>query len=377
MMDVAILGMGGMGGTVVSHLRQCPLVQRIVGHDIDAGRLEAARAKHGIETFADLNSVLADKTIPLVFITASNSGHKDLALRSVAAGKAVMCEKPLATTLADARQIVEAVERRGTFFQVGFELRYSRLYTRVKQWIDEGLLGRVINTHCLYMVCEYWGNQSWRVDSELTGGMFAEKLCHYVDLPRWWVGDEWVRVRSVCAPNVVPYFQVRDNYHTTYEFADGGVSHLTYVMGPPASFHGDPLLNVVDQQRGDGHALRYQVFGTEGFAEADVFTRSIKRWRYTKTPQQFESRMEEELTWPADDDHVYFHNTLDQAHDIVRRVQEGQPPKTSAADAFESMALTFAAEQSATENGRIIGRDEVAAATWAPPKIPRLQPAAG
>jgi len=44
--------------------------------------------------------------------------------------------------------------------------------------------------------------------------MFGEKLSHYVDLPRWWVGSPVTEVHSVCAPNLVPYYEVRDNYYT-------------------------------------------------------------------------------------------------------------------------------------------------------------------
>lgn len=246
--------------------------------------------------------------------------------------------------------MVEESERRNGFLQIGFELRYSKLYAQVKEWIEAGLLGEIVNTHCWYICGEFHGKASWRIRRD-SGGMFGEKLCHYVDLPRWWIGAAVVDVYSACAPNIVPYFEVRDNFHTTYRFDNGAVSHLTFMMGPAATFQGDPLQNVVSQQQDDGHALRFLVVGTKGAAETDVFHRRIKRWVFGDSPSRQTSALVEHLTWDPKDDSLYFHNTRDQARDVVRRVAQGLPPKTSARDSFETMRLCFAAEQSADHGG--------------------------
>ena len=346
-MYVGVLGIGGMGKAVVKRVKTNDLVKGVVAYDVDPQRAKDVAANEGVEAATQLDEVMSDPRVKLVFVTASNAAHRELVLASVKAGKAIMCEKPIATTLPDAREMVDAAEKANVFLQIGFELRYSHLYTRVKQWIDQGLLGEVINTHGIHTIPEYWGSKTWRTDPEATGGMFIEKLCHYVDLPRWWVGDQVTQISSVCAPNIVPYFKVRDNYHTTYRFANGAVSHLTFMMGPPASFHGDPLQNVIDQQQGDGTGLRYLIVGRQGAAEVDAFARTIKRWSFDTAPDRFESTLEETLTWDKEEDHFYIHNTTDQAHDIIRRVHEGQPPMTPARDAYETMRLSFAAERSA------------------------------
>jgi predicted dehydrogenase len=61
--------------------------------------------------------------------------------------------------------------------------------------------------------------------------MFAEKLCHYVDLPRWWIGSRVTQVHSVSAPNLASPPGVRDNYHTTYRFANGAVTFRNGAAG--------------------------------------------------------------------------------------------------------------------------------------------------
>ncbi|OGV68752.1 MAG: hypothetical protein A3K19_11895 [Lentisphaerae bacterium RIFOXYB12_FULL_65_16] len=359
-MKVGVLGAGGMGGTVIEHLRECDRVTEIVAQDIREARVSELRSKYGVRATSNLREILDDPQVPLVFITSSNDAHRDLTLQSIEAGKAVMCEKPMANSLADARTMVEAAERRKAFLQIGFELRYSKLYTQVKDWVDAGLLGQVVNTHCTYICSEFHHKGSWRNKLATGGSMFGEKLSHYVDLPRWWVGADVpvVDVFSACSPNVIPYYEVRDNYHTTYRFANGAVGHLTFMMAVGATFRGDPLQDVIGQQRGDGHALQFMIEGTKGAAFADVFDRRLKRWAFGDSPTCMTSSWVENRTWDTPEDHIYFHNTLDQTHDIVRRVAEGLPPKTSARDAYETMRLCFAADLSA-DSGRQVLMAEV------------------
>jgi len=373
-MKVGVLGAGDMGLHIVGVLKTHPLVSGIVAYDIRAEPIERARQQWQVAGTTRLDEVLGDPQVRLVFVTAANEAHKELTLRALAAGKAVLCEKPMATTLEDAEEMVATAERLGGWLQIGFELRYSRLYTRIKEWVQAGLLGQVVSTHCLYGSSAY-AQDAWRNRKGAGGNTFGERLSHYVDLTRWWIGSDVVDVYSACAPNVVPYTEVRDNYHTTYSFRSGAVSHLSYYMNFPATFRGDALAdNITDLQVGDGHELRYIVVGTNGAAEADVFLRRIKRWAFTDTPERLASDWVEDLTWPSAEDHFYYHNTTDQTRDVVRRVAEGLPPMTPARDACETMRLCFAAERSADER-RPVRLDET---PGRPPESSRarLQPRA-
>lgn len=352
-MKVAVFGVGGMGQNVIGHLRKCELVSEIVAYDVQPDATKKAESNFHITTATDIGQVLRDTDIRLVFVTASNDAHKDLVLKSIKARKAIMCEKPIATSLPAAEEMVLAAEAAGVFFQIGFELRYSKLYTKVKEWIDAGLLGEVINVSCTYICSEFFGKGSWRNKLSTGGSMFGEKLSHYVDLPRWWINSEVKDVFSACAPNVIPYYEIHDNYHTICRYKNGVVSQLTFMMAPAVTFDGDPLQDVVYQQKDDGHALTFMIQGTNGAAFTDVFNRRIKRWEFGDSRNCFTSSWEEDLTWPQTEDHYYFHNTLDQTQNIVRRVAEGSPPKTPARDAYQTMKVCFAAEQSA-KTGQIV-----------------------
>ena len=355
-MKVAIIGAGGMGETVIEHLQECDLVSGIIAQDVRETRLAELKQKYDIETTVNLDDVLSDPQVGCVFITTSNEAHAELAIAALNAGKAVLCEKPMATTLDDARAMVECAEATGGFLQIGFELRYSRLYSTVKDWIDNGLLGDVVNTQCTY-IGSAWEKNTWR-PAGLGGGMFGEKLSHYVDLPRWWIGSAVEEIYAASAPNVIPYYQIRDNYQATYRFQNGAISHLTFMMAHAATFEGDPLQNVIDQQTNDGHALRYLIQGTRGAAETDVFARTLKRWVFGETPDKFTSHLVENVTWDKSEDRFWYHNTHHQTHDVVRRVKEGLPPSTPARDAYETMRLCFAAEESA-DSKRAIKLNEI------------------
>ncbi len=346
-LKVGVLGAGAMGRTVIQHLQGIPEVSGIIAYDVVSESLSKTEEECGVRVTTDLDVILKDPAIRLVFITSSNQSHRDLALQAIQAGKAVMCEKPMANTLEDAHVMVEAAEQSGTFFQVGFELRYSKLYSRIKEWIDAGLLGQVVSVHCLYGSSAY-AKDAWRNTKEEGGSTFGERLSHYVDLTRWWIDSPVTEVYSACAPNVVPYTKVHDNYHTTYRFASGAVGHISYFMNFPATYLGDPQApNITDLQLGDGHELRQLIVGTKGAAETDVFRRQIKRWAFSDAPDKMLSEWVDTLTWKAEEDHVYYHNTSDQTRDIVRRVLAGEPPMTSGRDAYQTMQLCFAAEQSA------------------------------
>ena len=337
-----------MGQTVMGHLRELPDVPAIHGYDVNPAQLAALPAEWGIIPSPDLGALLADPQIKLVFITASNAAHAELAIAAMQAGKAVMCEKPMAASLADAQRMVQVARECGAFLQIGFELRYSKLYTQVKDWIDAGLIGTVRNIFCQYICSEFHRRGSWR-NKAASGGMFDEKVSHYVDLPRWWVGEPVTEVHTLCAPNVVTYNEVHDNYHTSYRFANGTVSQLTFMMNVAESDAGDPLQDTLEHQADDGHALRYLLYGDHGAIETDVFRRRIRRWAFTDVADGLNSKIVESHTWTRDEDHMYFHNTRDAAYDIIRRVEAGEPPMIDPADSFQTARLCHAAEQSADQ----------------------------
>jgi len=85
-----------------------------------------------------------------VAVTATNETHRYMTEELIRRGIAVHCQKPMGITLEDARVMRDAANRSGVYLQIGFECRYSRLYARVKEIIDSGEIGDVVQIYFNY-----------------------------------------------------------------------------------------------------------------------------------------------------------------------------------------------------------------------------------
>ena len=344
-LHAAVLGLGGMGRTQIEDLRGCSHVARITGFDTDPQARTRAAEKHGIRVAQTLSHVLEDRTIDLVYIATPNCAHAELAIAAMQAGKAVMSEKPMATTLADCERMVQVHRQTGRFLQIGFECRYSRLYARMKEILDSGEIGRLRNIFFIYVVPGVPPgdtSHAWRLSKEQSGGLYCEKLCHYVDLPRWWTGSRIQRFFAASADGALPHYQVLDSTHLTYEFENGVVSHLTFMNQP---VHHPQEVEDIASQRPEGCKLFYSLVGTEGALEGNVFYRQLRVFHHPGKPGVARNTMVRVETWEKDEDGLYFHNTREQNRDIARRVALGEPPFTPPEDSLETMRFCFAVEE--------------------------------
>jgi predicted dehydrogenase len=346
-MDVAVIGLGGMGGTHVGAAKASPYINKIYGYEPDPERAALRGKELEVEATADLDSILNNPAIKLVYIASINGVHAEQAEKALRAGKAVLCEKPMGETLKEASRLIKAVDETGNFAQLGFELRYSKIYMLAKQWIDEGLIGTPINTHCRYYCSEFHSKNTWRSNS--SGTLIGEKLSHYLDAQRWFIGSQVEEVFSMNAPNVVDYFNHPDNHHINLRFANGAVSNLNFVMYIAESDHTDPLLEMLEKQSDDGHSLTFHIFGTKGAIETDVFRRRIRRWEFTDSPERIVSTIAETVNYTKDDDNQWIHNVHGQNMHIAELVMKGMAPENPVLDSYETMKVGFAAEISERE----------------------------
>lgn len=356
MIDVAVLGLGGMGGTHVRAAKASPFVRKIYGYEPDPERAALRGRELEIEATSDLSAILNNPEIKLVFIAAINEVHAELTEQALHAGKAVLCEKPMGESLSEAERMLKAEKETGGFLQIGFELHYSKIYTTAKEMIDAGLIGTPVNCHCLYYCSEFHSKNTWRSLSE--GTLIGEKLSHYIDLQRWFIGSSVTEVFSMTAPNVVDYFNHPDNHQINLRFANDAIANLNFVMYIAESDYSDPLLEMLEKQSDDGHALKFHIMGTKGAIETDVFRRRIRRWEFSDSPERLVSKIVETITYKPEDDTEWIHNTHGQNLRIAELVAKGLPPENTASDAFETMKVGFAAELSERER-RVVKLSEM------------------
>ena len=353
--NAAVLGLGGLGATHVKAEKDSPYVDKVYGYEPDPERRNQRAKELGIEP-ADLPEILNDPSVRFVSIAASNEAHLPLAEAALRAGKAVLCEKPMGNTLEEASKLLRVAEETKGFFQVGFELHYSKMYQQVKQWIDSGAIGDVVNVQCRYYCCEFHKKNTWRSN---TYGNFliGEKLSHYLDLQRWFFSnrEKPTSVFAIHAPKVVQYFHHDDDNHQIItKYSKGGVATLNFIMYFAETHKFDPLQETLKKQSEDGHFLQYHICGTKGGVETDVFRRRIRRFEYSDGPENLQCKIAEVITFEKEVDQIYFHNTHGQNLRVIELVAKGMAPEVPAEDAFETMKLCFACEKAENEGGIIV-----------------------
>ena len=144
----------------------------------------------------DWRKLVGRDDIDLIDIASPNDTHAEIAVAAAKAGKMVACEKPLGRTLAEARRMVEAVERAGVANMIWYNYRRVPALALAKQMIEQGQLGRIF--HSRFKFLQDWtmsadlpqgGTGTWRLDASLSGsGVTGDLLAHCIDAALWLVG---------------------------------------------------------------------------------------------------------------------------------------------------------------------------------------------
>lgn len=155
--------------------------------------LAAAFAKtHGVSrSTSDLNDALSDPAVDAVYISSTNEKHYAQAMAAIAAGKHVLCEKPLATSIADANDMVQAAEKAGIVFGTNHHLRNAGSLRAIRHLIAEGSVGKVLSLRMFHAVELPVHLRGWRLDNPgAGGGVIADLTVHNADCVRFLLGED-------------------------------------------------------------------------------------------------------------------------------------------------------------------------------------------
>lgn len=147
---------------------------------------------HGIPASGTvLDNALADPSIAAVYISTTNEKHLPQAMAAIAAGKHVLCEKPLAMTVADAAAMVAAAEAAGLIFATNHHLRCSGSHRAVRDLIASGRIGRVLSLRIFHAVHLPESLRGWRINSaEAGGGVIPDITVHDADVTRFLLDED-------------------------------------------------------------------------------------------------------------------------------------------------------------------------------------------
>ena len=286
MIRLGIIGTGTMAGSHAESFSAMKGVRLAACADIDAARARAFAARWNIpKWYSDYRVLLATESLDAVSVVTVDAAHAPVTLAAIARGLAVMCEKPLATTLADARKMRDAARARGVVTQVNFSYRNAPCAQAAAALIRDGGIGRVLHVESSYLqgwlLQDTWGD--WRTTDSLTwrlsrahgsAGTLGDIGCHIYDLTAFLCGEiSEISCRmttfdkGIKGNRIGPYvLDANDSFVSTVKPAGGA-------MG---------TVHATRWATGHVNSLRVRVYGDKGAVEIDL-DRSVTVYRRARS----------------------------------------------------------------------------------------------
>ena len=180
---------------------------------VESAARDAAK-ELGIERFyTDYHEILPDRTIDAVIIVAPTDQHRRIVLDCAAAGKHIFCEKPMAMTVAECDEMIEACEKNHVKLQIGFMRRFDANFAEAKRLLDSGAIGELVQIHSNTRGPSK--PRPWMYDLKKSNGILAEVNSHDIDAVRWMAGSEIESVYAVAGNFRNP--EVKEKYPDYYD----------------------------------------------------------------------------------------------------------------------------------------------------------------
>ena len=246
--------------------------------DVVPERVAELARKYNCKAYTDWRELIQDPTLDAVIVAATNTTHAEMTIAALKAGKHVMCEKPMATSLADAELMMKTSEETGKMLFVAQNQRLAGAHIRAKKILQSGALGKVITFKSTFghPGCDRWAaekKKTWFFQkSQSYFGCLADLGIHKIDVVRWIMDDEYTEVFAKVETLNKTYddgtpIDVEDNavmvlktakgatgtitVSWTYEFEDG--STVFYCENGVMTIYGDSPYQIVIK-RNDGTA---------------------------------------------------------------------------------------------------------------------------
>ena len=203
---IGIAGYGMMGRahsyayTAAPVMRSLPVHPRLrVISGRDESKVAQAAADYGFESWVtDWRDLVQRPDVDIVDICTPPGTHAEIAIAAAAAGKAVICEKPLAITYRAAMDAAEAIRKAGVLNAVGFNYRRLPAVSLMKRMVDDGAVGKVMLWRGIWLSDEFVNPAmpfDWRFDRDMGGTTIADLGSHLIDMAMWMVGG----IAEACA----------------------------------------------------------------------------------------------------------------------------------------------------------------------------------
>ncbi|MGW1225881.1 Gfo/Idh/MocA family protein [Streptomyces sp. NPDC001478] len=355
----------------VFELPMRPALAAICGRDRTA--VQAAADRHGwAAAETDWRALIARDDVQLVDICTPGDSHAEIAIAALEAGKHVLCEKPLANTVAEAEAMTEAARRaaaRGQVAMSGFNYRRVPATAYARRLIASGRLGTLRHVRATYLqdwLVDPASPLTWRLRKDRAGsGALGDLGAHIVDLAQYLAGEPLVAVSALsetfvrerpllAGPSGGLGGVAAEGEYGAVTVDDAALFTGRLASGALASFEATRMA------AGRKNALRLEINGELGSLAFDLerlnelsfhdhtepaTTAGFRRILVTEPEHPYL-----EAWWPPGHALGYEHTFIHQARDVVRTIAEGTAPVPSFADGLQVQRVLAAVEESAAKN---------------------------
>lgn len=372
---VAIIGTGFMGRMHAHAWRTAhrffsldatPEIAVLVGRDA-ARTADAAREFGALAASTDWREVVERSDIDVVDICTPGDTHAEITLAALAAGKHVLCEKPLANSVADAERMVAAAESASDLVAMcGFSYRRTPALSLARELIAAGRLGEIRHVRAQYL--QDWLSDpdapfTWRLDRERAGsGTLGDIGAHSIDTAQWLTGEPITAVSALTRTFVTDRPELTEQVGLGGRAADGAARREVTVDDAAAftaTFAGGAMgvFEATRMATGRRNANRIEINGSLGAISFD-FERMNELEFYDATDPAGEQGFRRiQVTepehpyaaawWPAGHGLGYEHGFTHQVVDVVRAITAGTTAPPSFAEAAQVQRVLAAVEDSA------------------------------
>lgn len=322
-MKIGIMSVAHLHAEAYIHnVRALPGVEFIGFADENQARGQDFARQYNAHQFASYAALLAARPDGVI-ICSENSRHKPLVEMAARAGVHILCEKPLATKLADAQEILDVCQAAGVKLMTAFPMRFSAPLQQLKAQLDVGALGEVYCLNTTNQGQNPMHHRSWFVDKQLAGGgALMDHIVHLADILHWFFGDN---IASV-------YAQSNHILHAdTVEVETGGLVMLTFENGRFATIDcswSKPL------NYPTWGGLTLELVCERGLTVVDAFNQNLNVYQQSPPTHQW-------LYWGSDANQAMI-------AEFVAAIRENRQPAVTGADGYFALAVTLAAYASAT-----------------------------
>ena len=345
-----LVGFGGIAENRVAkegyacdrkRFRPLKTAQLVGATDVNQARKAAAEAL-GLKWYASLDDVLADKSVDGVYVATNNASHAAIAIAALKAGKHVIVEKPIATSVADARKMDALARKKGLSITVDHMMVNNAWNIAAAKAVQSGSLGKV-NDSCFHMEFAYGYDPAeaatWRCGKvEEMGGPIGDVASHCFYVAEFIFGKKIAKVAAVYYPKVMK-IRAEDGAYIKFFFEDGTQGSVNAAFSEMRGGLAGTLTNLGYEVYGDKAAMRGfgTMFQLSGYADEPI------RIRLERDDGKGVSEIK-----PGKIQNIY--QALIEGH--AKSVQAGKP--LTAQDAIHNLALCAAAHRSAQNGGKVV-----------------------